>query len=1046
MNVTTFIKRPVLTTVISIIIVILGFIGYFELPVSLYPRIALPTVQVRTNYPGANAETVKNSVVIPLEEKINGVEGMKFITSTASNNGGANITVHFGLNTDPDIDAVNVQNRVAQAEALLPQEVIKTGITTRKQQTSQLLFLSLYSPNDKFDSKFVGNYARINLIPRIKRVDGVGRAHAFGASNYTMRIWLKPNVLASYNLTPNDVITALNNQSFTAAPGAIGQNSGQSFEYKLQYKGRLSKASQFKNIIIRNNGSQILRLKDVARVELGAQSYLYHNEVDGHSGVLIAISKKSGANAQTVVQNVLKTVKQASKTFPAGINYLPLFNINTFLSASINKVYETFLEAFFLVLIVMFIFLEDWRSVLIPAAAVPVAIIGTLFFLNLFGFSINLLTLFALVLAIGMVVDDAIIVVEVVHVQLEEGAESGMEAAIDGMHEITTAILAMSLVMVAIFIPVTFISGSIGVFFKQFGITLIIAILLSEFNALTLTPALCALVLKPEHKEKGESRSLLRRFQDAFDAGYTTVSNRYRKSLEFLSGNAWIAVAGVVIFIVLFGWFYRTTPAGFVPKEDQGAFFGNISLPPSATLARTTAVVGHIDSIMSTIPEVQNRAEISGYSLISGAGTFYAFAIGNLKPWDQRDRDVQQIIAELQRKTANIKNATIQWSAPPAIPGFGASSGFTLHLEALKAQNVNQLVQVKNKLQRALMAEPAIQYAISFFRNNYPEYQVNVNVAKANKDGYTEAQILRAMQAYYGGLYISNFNRFGKLYRIYVQAGAQYRGSTESLNNIYIKSNKGTMAPISSYVSLKRVYGPQNIARFNLFNSITIRGAAAPGHSMGQAISAVKQVFKNKVPKNYGFAFTGLARQANMNQGTELLIYVIVLIFVYFVLSALYESYIIPWSIILSMPIGLAGSYFFARVAGMTNNVYLQVAAIVLLALLAKNGILIVQFAIERRRRGMDIVKAAIEGSVARLRPILMTSFAFIAALIPLAIATGVNSNANRSIGIGTAGGMFIGMFFGLFTVPILFILLQKLQEKISGPPEVVQKKLDSGE
>jgi HAE1 family hydrophobic/amphiphilic exporter-1 len=523
MNVKTFIKRPVLTTVISIIIVILGVIGYFELPVSLYPRIALPTVQVRTNYPGANAKTVKNSVIIPLEEKINGVEGMKFITSTASNNGGANITVHFGLNTNPDIDAVNVQNRVAQAKALLPQEVIKTGITTRKQQTSQLLFLSLYSPNNQFDSKFVGNYARINLIPRIKRVDGVGRAHAFGASNYTMRIWLKPNVLASYNLTPADVITALNNQSFTAAPGAIGQNSGQSFEYKLQYKGRLSKTSEFKNIIIRNNGSQILRLKDVARVELGAQSYLYHNEVDGHPGVLIAISKKSGANAQTVVQNVLKTVKEASKTFPSGIKYLPLFNINTFLSASINKVYETFLEAFFLVLVVMFIFLEDWRSVLIPAAAVPVAIIGTLFFLNLFGFSINLLTLFALVLAIGMVVDDAIIVVEVIHVQLESGAKSGQDAAIKGMHEITTAIVAMSLVMVAIFIPVTFISGSIGVFFKQFGITLIIAILLSEFNALTLTPALCALVLKPEHKEKGESRSYLRRFQDAFDAGYTTV-------------------------------------------------------------------------------------------------------------------------------------------------------------------------------------------------------------------------------------------------------------------------------------------------------------------------------------------------------------------------------------------------------------------------------------------------------------------------------------------------------------------------------------------
>jgi HAE1 family hydrophobic/amphiphilic exporter-1 len=1047
MNVTPFIKRPVLSTVISIIIVVLGIVGYIRMPISLYPQIAPPTVQVRASYPGANAQTVLNSVVTPLEEAINGVEGMQYMSSTANNNGSASITVKFNLNTDPDIDAVNVQNRIAQAKSKLPQEVTKTGVIVRKQQTNRLLIFSLYSPNDQYDSKFLTNYAKINLVPKLKRIEGVGEANSFSSSKYTMRIWLKPAVMASYGITPQDVISSLNEQSFTAAPGAIGQNSGEAFEYKLTYKGRLSTPSQYKNIIIRRDSARTLKLDDIARVELGAQSYLYINKTNGHPGVGIFISKRPGANAKEVTENVVKVLKESSNLFPPGVKYTTLFNVNDFLTVSINKVYETLLEAFILVFIVVFIFLEDWRSVMIPAAAVPVSIIGTLFFLNLFGFSLNLLTLFALVLAIGMVVDDAIIVVEVVHARLEGGAESGKQATIEGMHEITGAIITISLVLAAIFIPVTFISGSIGVFFKEFGITLAVAVLISALNALTLSPALCALILKPEHKEKEDNGSYLHRFQAAFDAAYNGMAGRYRNSLEFLSRNSWIMVAITVITFLLFWWFYTSTPSGFVPNEDQGAFFANVSLPPSSSLERTAAVESRLDSIMATIPAIKTRFTIAGFGMLSGAGTPYGLVVGGLKPWDQRDQSVQEVIAELQKKTAHIKKAQISFFAPPAISGFGATNGFTLHLEDLRAGSIDQLSAVNQKVKKELMQRPEIQYATSFFRTDYPQYRVDVDVAKAKEDGFTESQILDAMQAYYGGIYISNFNRFGKLYRVYVQAEAQSRASKESLHNIYIKNGKGLMAPLDSYVSLKRVYGPENISRFNLYNSVQINGSAAPGYSSGDAIDAVKQVFKNKISKDYGYAFSGLARQQNKTGGTELLIFGLALGFVYLLLSALYESYLVPWSVILSLPIGLAGSYFFALMFGVNNNVYLQIAAILLMALLAKNGILIVQFAIERRRdEGMDIIKAAIDGAVARLRPILMTSFAFIAALMPLAFATGVDSNANRSIGIGTAGGMFIGMIFGLFMVPILFILLQKLQEKISGPPEIVQKKLDSGE
>lgn len=1041
-----FIERPVLSTVISIIIVILGILGYYALPVSLYPEIAPPTIQVRASYPGANAETVLNSVVAPLEEQINGVEGMTYMTSTASNSGRAEIQVFFELGTDPDIAAVNVQNRVAQASSFLPQEVTQTGVTTEKQQTSRLLIFTLYSPDGTHDGTFIENYARINLIPRLQRINGVGTADAFGANTYAMRIWMKPDVMASYNLVPQDVIRALNEQSFVAAPGTIGENSGQSFQYTMTYKGRLSTAPEYEDIIIReaSENSGMLRLGDVAEVELGAQTYSIHSTSNGGPSVGMFVSQTAGANAQEVVENVKAELQRAAEDFPDGIEYTTVFDANSFLTASIDKVFTTFLEAFILVFIVVFVFLQDWRSTLIPAIAVPVSIIGTFFFLNLFGYSVNLLTLFALVLAIGIVVDDAIIVVEIIHAKLEEGASSGTEAAVEGMNEIAGAIVSITLVMSAIFVPVTFITGSTGVFFQQFGITLATAIIISAVNALTLSPALCALVLKPEHKEIGEKKSWTDRFAIAFNSAFEAGKYRYKKTLSYFTRNAWGAVAVIIGSVLLFGYLFQTTPTGFVPNEDQGTFFGNVSLPASASLDRTKEVMAEVDAIMADMDIIDSRLTISGFGIISGSGSQYGFLVGKLKHWDERERSVTDVIAELQQRTAGIPEAEVAFFSPPVISGFGNTSGFTVNVQDVSSGSLQELDAVSKQVQQALFQRPEIQYAASYFNTDYPQYQVNVDVPKAQRAGVSVQSIMRVMQAYYGGLYVSNFNRFGKLYRVYVQADPEARGSRESLQNISVRTGTGAMAPLSSFVNLERVYGPQNISRFNLFNSVQLTGATNPGYSSGDAIAAIDEVFEQQISDDYDYAFSGLTREESMASGQELVIFALCILFVYFLLSAQYESYLIPWAVILSLPIGLAGAFIFANIFGVANNIYLQISSIMLMGLLAKNAILVVEFALQRRRReGMSIAKAAIEGAEARLRPILMTSFAFIAGLLPLALATGINANANQSIGIGTAGGMFIGTFVGLLVVPVLFILLQRLQEKISGPPAVVQERRD---
>lgn len=1042
-----FIERPVLSTVISIIIVILGILGYNALPVSLYPEIAPPTIQVRANYPGANAETVLNSVVAPLEEQINGVEGMTYITSSASNGGRAEIQVFFELGTDPDIAAVNVQNRVAQATSLLPQEVTQTGITTQKEQTSRLLIFTMYSPDGRYDGTFIENYARINLVPRLQRINGVGTADAFGANTYAMRIWMKPDVMASYNLVPADVIRALNEQSFVAAPGAIGENSAQAFQYTMKYEGRLSTAPEYENIIIRegSENADMLRLQDVADVELGAQTYSIFSTANGGPSVGMFVSKTAGANAQEVVENVKAELETASESFPEGLKYSTVFDANNFLTASINKLLVTFLEAFLLVFVVVYLFLQDWRSTLIPAIAVPVSIVGTFFFLNLFGYSINLLTLFALVLAIGIVVDDAIIVVEIIHAKLEEGANSGRQAAIQGMDEIAGAIISITLVMAAIFVPVTFISGSTGVFFQQFGITLATAIIISAVNALTLSPALCALVLKPEQKQYGEKKTFTDRFAVAFNAVFDLGKYRYKQVLGFFTRHSWTAVVAVGGAIVLFAFLFQTTPSGFVPDEDQGTFFANVSLPPSSSLQRTKEALAEVDDIMAELDVIESRLTIAGFGLLSGAGSQYGLIVDKLRNWEDREQSVNDVIAELQQRTSNIREANVAFFSPPVLSGFGNTSGFTVNVQDLSSSSLEALSQTSNKVQQELFKRPEIQYAASYFQTNFPQYRVDVDVAKAQRAGFSVQSILNVMQAYYGGQYVNNFNRFGKLYRVYVQADPEARGSKESLQQVAIRNSNGEIAPASSFVNLERVYGPQSVSRFNLFNSVQLTGATNPGYSSGDAISAIEEVFEQEISDDYSYAFSGLTREESQASGQELIIFGLCLLFVYFLLSAQYESYLVPWAVILPLPIGLAGSFIFANAFGVNNNIYLQISAIMLMGLLAKNAILVVEFALQRRRnQGLSIAKAAIDGAEARLRPILMTSFAFIAGLLPLALATGINANANQSIGIGTAGGMFIGTFIGLLVVPVLFILLQSLQEKISGPPEVVQQKIDS--
>ncbi|MDQ8053225.1 MAG: efflux RND transporter permease subunit [Pedobacter sp.] len=1029
-----FIERPVLSTVISVIIVILGILGLITLPVSQYPEIAPPTVQVTASYQGANADVVMNSVVVPLEEQINGVENMTYMTSSASNDGTATITVNFKLGTNPDLAAVNVQNRVARASSLLPAEVTRSGVITAKRQASNVLIFGIYSDDPAYDQKFLQNYANINIIPQIKRINGVGDASAFGLMDYTMRIWLKPDVMASYGLIPNDISAALAEQNIEAAPGQFGEQGDQAFQYTLKYTGRLKDETEFSNIIIRTgSGGQVLRLKDVARIELGAQSYASSVKFDGKPALGIAINQTAGSNAKEVIENAIKALDQAKGSFPKGVHYTTLINVNDFLDASIEKVLHTLIEAFILVFIVVFIFLQDFRSTLIPAISVPVAIIGTFFFLSLFGFTINLLTLFALVLAIGIVVDDAIVVVEAVHAKLDHGYKSARKATVDAMDDISGAIISITLVMAAVFIPVSFIEGSSGVFYKQFGLTLAIAIVLSAVNALTLSPALCALFLKPHHDEHGAPKNFMQRFYAGFNASFDRMTSRYQRSVSFLSRKKWMAGLGIAIFAVILVWTMKTTPKGFVPNEDLGTIMSDISLPPGTSQEATALVLERIDSIVRKIPEAKNTLRITGRSMISGSGSSYGMVITRLKPWNERERDVKTIIGELFAKTAGIKGAKIIFFAPPTIQGFGTSGGFEFQLQDRTGGDIRKFNDIAQGFLAALGKRPEILNAFTSFNPNFPQYQIDVNVAKIKQAGLTVNDVLSVLQGYFGGVYASNFNKFGKQYRVMYQADAPYRANQQSLTSIYVRTANGSMAPVSEFINLEKVYGPQAISRFNLYTSISVTGAPKPGFSSGDALKAVQEEAAIHLPQGYGYEFSGLSRE-EMNSGSQtIFIFLLCVVFVYFLLCAQYESYILPLSVLISLPIGLAGVFIFDKIFKVDNNIYTQITLIMLVGLLAKNAILIVEYALDRRRKGMNIVSAAIEGATARLRPILMTSFAFILGLLPLMLSTGVGAAGNKSIGTGAVGGMLIGTIFGIFVIPALFIIFQTLQEKVSS-------------
>jgi len=1036
----TFIERPVLSTVISILITILGVLGLMSLPIEQYPEIAPPTVQVSATYTGANAETVLNSVVIPLEEEINGVEGMTYMTSSAANDGSAKISVYFELGVDPDIAAVNVQNRVARATSKLPQAVIQTGVTTLKSQTSALMFFALYSKNKDFDETYIQNYAKINLVPKLQRVKGVGQVNVFGAKDYSMRIWIDPEKMASYNVAPKDIQAALQEQNVEAAPGKFGENAEGVYEYVIKYKGRLSEIKDYENIVIKAIGNgNFLRLKDVATVELGGFNYGTKNIAMGEQGVAVGVFQTSGSNAQDIITEVMSILEETKPNFPAGVDYVIPFNTKTFLDASIDKVLMTLLEAFILVFIVVYIFLQDFRSTLIPAIAVPVAIIGTFFFLQLFGFSINMLTLFAMILAIGIVVDDAIVVVEAVHAKLDEGATSGKEATISAMSEITGAIISITLVMAAVFIPVSFLSGPSGVFYQQFAITLAIAILISAVNALTLSPALCALFLKPHAEGDHHKKNFKDRFFIAFNSSFDRMNNRYVKSLGFLGRKKWITVVALLVFSGITILLFQTTPSGFIPNEDRGIIMADLTLPPGTTLEKTQKAVNELDSILASMDIVEARMSVVGFSLLNSVnGGSYAFTVIKLKDWKERkeaNQSVDAVVGELFGRTAHFKDARALFFTPPSVQGFGTADGFEFKIQDKGDDDWATVSKVSNEFLGELMKRPEIQYAMTNFNPSFPQYQMDINVERAKDAGVSVSDIFNTMQGYYGGLYTTDFNKFGKQYRVMIQAKPSDRATEESINNIYVKNANGQQVAISQFIDLKRIYGPEAVARFNLLKAVNVNGKAKPGYSSGDAIKAIEEVAAQHLPKTYTYEFSGMTREEILAGSQAAGVFLLSLIFVYFLLSAQYESYLVPLAVLLSLPVGLAGAIGFVKLAGLENNIYFQVALIMLIGLLAKNAILIVEFAIQRRRHGMDLLQSAIEGAKARLRPILMTSLAFIFGLLPLALASGVGAVGNRSIGMGAVGGMLIGTVFGVFVIPILFVIFQGLQERISGKP-----------
>ncbi len=1043
MKIRTFIDRPILASVISVLILLLGMIGLTQLPIEQFPEIAPPTVSVSASYTGANAETVQKSVVVPLEEALNGVENMMYMTSTAANNGSARITVYFRQGTDPDMATVNVQNRIATAEGLLPAEVTKSGIMVRKRQTSNIKQLAVYSPDDSFDQSFLNNYMKINIEPRLSRIAGVGEVNVYGY-DYSMRIWLDPNKMKKYSLVPSDITAVLDEQNVEAATGTLGAESENTFQYVLKYRGRYENEVDYENLVIKSlpNG-EILRLKDVATVELGTRAYDYIGQVNGHPGCNIMIAQTSGSNANEIIEEIDRTIAEISKTLPKGIKIADLMSTKDFLDASIKSVVKTLIEAIILVVLVVYIFLQSLRSTFIPALSIIVSLIGTFAFLSLVGFSLNMLTLFALVLVIGTVVDDAIVVVEAVQAKFDEGYKSSYLATIDAMDGITSALVTTTFVFMAVFIPVSFIGGTTGTFYTQFGLTMAAAVAISLLNALTLSPALCALIMTPHQTTGGGNKmSFSSRFHIAFDTAFHRLVMKYKVGVLFMLKRKWLA--GILLLIACGGFavLMMTTKTGLVPNEDMGTIYVDVRTSPGSSLQETSIVMEQVDSCLRTIPQIELYSTITGNSMLSGQGACNGMFTIRLKDWSERtskEDAIDAVMDKISRSTAFISSADIMPFTRPMIPGYGASSGFELYVQDQKGGSIEDLLKYTRQIIDELKKRPEIGRATTSFDTKFPQYLLEVDAALCKRNGVSPSDVLSTLSGYIGGNYASNMNRFSKLYRVMVQAPPEFRLNTESLNNIFVRNDAGEMTPIKQYLKLTRIYGSETLTRFNLFSAIQVNGAAATGYSSGQAIQAVKEVAAQVLPTGYGYEFGGMSREESNTGNTTTLVFVICVVFIYLILCALYESLFVPMAVILSVPFGLAGSFLFAKMFGLENNIYLQTGLIMLIGLLSKTAILLTEYASERRHHGMSIMQAAISAAQVRLRPILMTSLTMIFGMLPMMFSTGVGANGNISIGVGTVGGMLIGTIALLFIVPPLFMVFQYLQEKIMPARQLPQ-------
>lgn len=1038
-----FIKRPILSLVISLIITLLGVLSLFTLPITQFPDIVPPSVTVTANYTGANAEVCAKAVATPLERAINGVPGMTYMSTVCSNDGITVIQIYFNVGVDPDQAAVNVQNRVATIIDELPEEVIKAGVTTEKEVNSMLMYLNIMSTDKTLDEKFIYNFTDINVLQELKRIEGVGRAEIMGAKEYSMRVWLKPDRMMAYHISTDDVIQAIRNQNVEAAPGKTGQSSDQSpqmLQYVLRYPGKFFEPKQYENIVLRADESgTVLKLKEVASVEFGSLSYGMVSKTDGRPSASIMIKQRPGSNAREVIANIKSRMAELKKeSFPTGMTFNVNYDVSRFLDASIHEVLRTLIEAFILVFIVVFIFLQDFRSTLIPALAVPVALIGTLFFMQQLDFSINLLTLFALVLSIGIVVDNAIVVVEAVHVKMAEEHLNPMDATISAMKEISGALVAITLVMSAVFVPVAFMSGPVGVFYRQFSLTMAIAIVISGINAVTLTPALCAIMLKHSPEKK---TGLLDRFFGGFNRGYDSFSNKYASFITYFSGKKLVTILVLVGFFIATWGVSAILPTGFIPTEDQGMIYVNVTTPAGATVERTEEVLSEIERQAKTIDAIESVSTLSGYSLVNEiAGASYGMAMINLKSWDDRKASLEDVIASLQRKTKNIGDASIQYFPPPTVPGFGNSSGFEIRLlDRTGRGDLQRTGTISKDFINALNNSPEIYNAFSSFDPNFPQYLISVDQQMAAKKGITIDKAMSTLQTLMGSYYASNFIRFGQMYKVMVQASPEFRTKPEDVLLLYVKNEQSEMVPFSTFIKMERVYGPEQLTRYNMYTSAMINGDAAAGYSSGDAIKAIEKIAAEKLPKGYSFEWSGMTREQILSGNQVIYIFIICLIFVYLLLAAQYESLLLPLAVILSLPTGIFGAFLFLKITGLENNIYAQVALVMLIGLLGKNAILIIEFAIQHEKEGLSTLKAAVEGAVSRLRPILMTSFAFIAGLIPLCIAS-AGAMGNRSIGTAAAGGMLLGTVLGIFLIPGLYVIFSGLSKK--KKPAQTQPKL----